>query len=124
MTDLWSELQTIAFRRWYEIRYRPFFRTRMMWQRARHGFSDEDAWSLDHHLAHVIVGGVKKLRVWAHGYPSELTPEAWDSILAQIEEGFQVWLDEDGWFHDKPEAEVKFKEAMHLFSYWFRALWD
>jgi hypothetical protein len=135
MEELWAHIG----RRWYSYgwqspeifykrlrsKYRPWFRARMMWQRARHGYSVEDCWGLDYHLAHVTVGGVKRLREWAHSYPAELgNIEAWDAILARIEGGFQAWLDEDGWFADKPEAEAKFKDGMALYAHWFGALWD
>lgn len=105
--------------------FHPIFRLRMWRQRIRDGVSVEDCWGLDHHLARVIVIGVKRLRNWANGYPGELGSwEEWDAILARIEGGFQVWLDSDGWFHDKPEDEAKFKDAAGLLAHWFGALWD
>lgn len=126
------------YRRWYQFgfrslsvlytrtRKRPIFRARMMWQRAHRGFSDEDCWGLNNHLARVTVGGIKNLREWANGYPAELgSNEAWDAILAQIQEGFEVWLEHDGWFGtNDQEAEKKFKEAIALYGHWFGALWD
>ena len=103
----------------------------MAWQRAARGYGDDQLWSLNHALANLTVAGVKTMREWANGYPSEFAEsphgdgsgwEAWDDILARIEGGFQAWIDEDGWFHDKPEAEAKFKDAMALYAQWFGAL--
>ena len=113
-----------ATRRWAKKPRQAKNELRYMWQRIRRGYSNADAWSLNYHLALVTVGGVQKLREWANGYPSELTPEAWDDILGRIETGFQAWLDEDGWFTGKPEAEAKFKDGMALYAEWFGALWD
>lgn len=113
--------------------HRPIFRLRMTWQRATRGYDDSMLWSLDYSLAKLTVVGVQAMRKWKNGYPSEFAEpehggngggwEAWDDILRRIEEGFQVWLDEDGWF-DKPDQEAKFKEAMELYAHWFNALWD
>ena len=106
-------------------RYRPIFRARMMWQRARRGYSTEDCWSLDHHLARVTVAGVARLREWAHGYPQEVgSIEAWDAILAQIQDGFQAFLDTDGWWNTGGDEEQRFKAGMALYAKWFGALWD
>lgn len=109
------------------------FQLRMAWQRARHGHSDDQLWSLNYALAKLIVVGVKRMRECRNGYPAEFAPpphgdgsgwEAWDKILAEIEEGFQAWLDADGWFTGKPEQEAKFKRAIKLFQKWFDALWN
>lgn len=88
-----------------------WFRLGMAWQRATRGYSDDQCWSLS--------------------YPAELSEEMggrggwdrWDGILAEIEEGFQAWIDCDrGWFHNDPAAEKKFKRAMELSAEWFGAL--
>lgn len=136
------------YRRWYRFGWRaphilfarlrnshaPLFRLRMAWQRATRGYGDDDLWSLNYALAKLAVAGCRYMREAAHGYPSEFAEpeyggdgggwEKWEDILRRIEEGFQAWLDEDGWFHDKPEQEAKFKDAMELYAHWFSALWD
>jgi hypothetical protein len=147
VTRPWSELKARKYKRWYQFgrrspiilykrlhsKYRPVFRLLMAWQRARRGYSDDQLWSLSHSLAHLTVAGVEKMREWKHGYPTEFSEppygdgkgwEAWDAILAQIQDGFQAWIDEDGWFQGKPEAEEKFNDAMVLYAKWFSALWD
>lgn len=115
-------------------KYAPLFRLRMAWQRATRGHGDDDLWNLNHAVAKLVVAGCKAMREWGHGYPAELSEsfgyeggdgfEKWMGILQQIEDGFQTWLDNDGWFYDKPEEEAKFKEGMALFSEWFSGLWD
>jgi hypothetical protein len=114
-------------------KHRPVFRLRMAWQRATRGYDDSMLWGLDYALAKLTVAGVQAMRKWQNGYPNEFSDppigggggwEAWDDILRRIEEGFQAWLDEDGWFNGKPEQEVKFRDGMDLYAYWFSALWD
>jgi len=136
------------YKRWYQYgwrsprilfarlrnKYTPLFRLRMAWQRAIRGYGDDDLWSLNHALAKLTVIGCKRMRETGNGYPAEFSEpefggdgqgwEAWEDILRRIEEGFQAWIDEEGWFHDKPEQEAKFKDAMQLYSHWFSALWD
>lgn len=136
------------YRRWYCYGWRspgilvarlrnghlPIHRLRWTWQRATRGYDDPSLWSLNYALAKLTVAGVKAMREWGHGYPGEFSEEyagegaggweKWNDILRQIEEGFQAWLDEDGWFHDKPEQEEKFKNGMALYAHWFGALWD
>jgi len=122
-------------------KHQPVFRARMAWQRATRGHSDDQLWDLNHALAKLTVAGVRAMREWAHGYPAEFCEpgdpglpedfgarggrwEAWDKVLAQIEEGFQLWLDCDGWFPEDSPEELKFNQAMHLYGKWFGSLWD
>jgi len=141
-----AEVMAWASKRWYRYGWsspgvlygrlrsaHPWrFRFRMARQRAFRGYSDEQCWNLSHALATLTVTGVQRMREWKHGYPGEFSDEygdgggwnKWDGILKRIEEGFQAYLDEDGWFHDKPEAEAKFKDGMALYAEWFGALWD
>lgn len=125
------------FRRWYRFGLRSpvvlwkrnrasrwRFRFRMARQRALRGYGDDDLWNLNHSTARLIVAGARAIREWEHGYPSELTWEQWEDILRRIEVGFQAWIDEDGWFHEKPEAEASYKDALALFAEWHGGLWD
>lgn len=114
-------------------RYRPVFRLKMAWQRAWRGYDDSDLWSLNYTIANLIVVGCRQMRESGYSYPGEFSEppygdgqgfDAWAEVLRRIEEGFQAWIDEDGWFFDKPDQEAKFKDAMSLFSEWFSGLWD
>jgi len=138
-TTPWSELRDRPYRRWYqfgwrspEILYKRFknkhmwwFRLRMAWQRARHEFSEDQFWGLDHTVARLVVAGIKSQRAAAHGYPGELGSwEEWDEILAKIQISFQVFLDHSGWWDESSEYEKIFQGGMALFAKWFGGLWD
>lgn len=147
-TEVEKRLGVGPYRAWYRFgtrspkilfkrlrsKYQPVFRLRMAWQRATRGHSDDQLWSLNHTLATLTVAGCQAMRRWANTYPNEFAEpehggtgggwEAWDDILRRIEEGFQAWIDEDGFFIKKPEQEAKFKDAMNLYTKWFSALWD
>lgn len=141
-----EELMNEPYKRWYQFGFRSPeilwkrgrvshwpFRLRMAYQRATRGYDDSQMWSLSHTLATLTVVGCRTMRELAHGYPAEFSEAphgdgtgwpSWEAILLKIEAGFQAWLDEDGWFVDKPEQEAKFNEAMKLYHHWFSALWD
>ena len=142
-----EELMAEPYRRWYQFgwrspkvlyarfrnKHRWIFRLRMAWQRATRGYGDDDLWSLNHTVAKLTVIGCRNMRENGYSYPTEFSDAphgdgtgwpSWEAILLKIEAGFQAWLDEDGWFHDKPEQEAKFDEAMKLYAHWFSGLWD
>lgn len=141
-----EELLDEPYKRWYQFGWRSpvilwkrnrasswGFRLRMAYQRATRGYDDSDMWGLNHTLARFTVIGCRTMREHGYSYPIEFSDAphgdgtgwpSWEAILLKIETGFQAWLDEDGWFHDKPEQEAKFKEAMELYAHWFSALWD
>lgn len=55
-----------SWREWhYQIRYRFFG----LFQRAFRGYSDEDTWNFDAHLARVIAGGLRQLSEQVQGVP-------------------------------------------------------
>ena len=135
------------YRRWYRFgwrspmilisrvrnKHRWLFRLHMAYQRAVRGYGYDDLWGLNYSLAKLTVVGCRNMRINGYSYPAEFAEpphgdgsgrEAWESILLTIEKGFQAWLDEDGYFYEKPEQEAAFKEAMELYARWFSALWD
>lgn len=96
---------------------------RKFWQRGRHGWSEQDAWSFDTYLAQVISEGCEHLRS-AQSYPGDLTPEAWDAILAEIVAGFAPYVHgKFTWDDDDPE-HARFNESMGLLVEWWGNLWD
>lgn len=141
-----EQLMNEPYKRWYQFgwdsprilvarfrnKHRWIFRARMAWQRATRGHSDDQLWNLHYTLASLTVAGCRNMRENANSYPAEFSEEygdgggweAWEKILLKIEAGFQAWIDEDGWFHEKPAQEAKFKEAMELYARWFGGLWD
>lgn len=94
-------------------------------QRMKRGWSDRDAWSLDHHLAHVISGAIRYMADIAHGWPGEpMTYEEWVQILRDIADGFEAHtLGYDG-PEVKAERQVKFNMAMDLFAKYYPHLFD
>lgn len=104
-------------------KHRPIFRLQMALQRATRGYGENDLWSVNYALAKLTVEGCRYMRKHGHGHPMELTPEEWDAILLQMQEGFQLWIDEDGWLRDD-DQEAKFEHAMDLYAKWFSGLWD
>jgi hypothetical protein len=111
--------------------YQPIFHTRMMWQRAQRGWSIQDAWSFNHYLTDVIIGGVGQLLENQLGYPSttledgtEMTMEKWSRILEEIITGMKAAkVREDEWKWE-PGGEEAFNLAMDHLKKWWQALWD
>lgn len=81
-------------------------------------FPDSYEYNLDMRIAHVIVAGIPELR--GKGYPASLTPEEWDQILTDIEEGFKEYRD---MFNQMSFDTSKFNRAMNLLNEWFPSLW-
>lgn len=92
-------------------------------QRIKRGWSDEDCWAVDDHLATIIAGMTKQLKETSHGHPDEMTDEQWVKILQTISEGFQVYT--DSIYDGLDETKIKkFDKAMELFTKYFSHLWD
>ncbi len=127
------------------------FPRRVYWfiQRGRRGYSDLDCWNFHNYLARVISEGTEQLRKQKTGYPTELTPKKWDTILKKISEGFEL-IQEDrmGYTtiedYNKDEKFIKrmkrkkenrkffpsksnvkkVEKGFNLFSKYFAHLWD
>jgi hypothetical protein len=89
--------------------------------------TQEQAWSLDDHLARVIADGVHILRHAnpetdePNGHPSKITSERWNEILECIETGFQSYIDADA--SDDYDVAA-YERAWDLLREWFPDLWD
>ena len=100
------------------------------YQRARRGYSDRDCWSLYAYLAEVVVGGIAVLRsdqdVTSH--PANLTAhEEWDSILAEMQDGFKLLAEDMWWRVDNPNRDAdtaKIERAEEVLVQYFEGLWD
>ena len=76
-------------------------------QRAKRGWADCDAWSVDYYLSHVLVGLIGRLRENKLGHPvmPDCTDierhdgcgcyEKWLAILDEMIEGFRVGASDD-----------------------------
>ena len=115
---------------WHHLVQQPL---KMFWQRGRRGWSVQDAWSADAHLASVISGMADHIQQHGSGYPSELvTRDEWCSILDKISEGFKAhldlfemtYLDSENAESERYALEFRYKRGMSLFVQWFEFLWD
>jgi len=120
-------------------------------QRGKRGWSDEDTWGLDYHLAPVIRDSVTFLRNNHHGHPADLTDQQWIETLSEIIYTFdtatKILNDEwvglqniKGWkwalheehvqrlsknFHVMTYEETKrYEKGWRLFQKYFFNLWD
>lgn len=82
-----------------------------------------DAWGADTYIAGVMAGMCEQLRR-SCSYPITTTPEEWESILAEMAEGFRRWAnhweDPDG----GREAYRLALRSIRLMHRWFGDLWD
>lgn len=105
-------------------------------ERAEHGFSTYDWWNFDQYLAWVISNACKRFRAESKGFPGEMeNQDAWNSVLLEIEEGFEAHLELSGVDFPEPvdgeeykawieQRREKFQVAMELFAKYFGSLWD
>ena len=121
------------------------------YQRIRYGFSDQDCWNVNSHLATIIPGMVRKLK-GGMGCPSQFFDNTveidncknWDLVLEKIAQGFEAYLEIDnpkyqwktvekdgGKFYTK-EPDIKkdallkekFDKGFKLLMENFGGLWD
>lgn len=111
---------------------------RLVVQRARRGWADEDTWSFDHYLSSVIAGGVRRLQKDSHGHPAGLCdcedpwgmheecngPEKWDAILDEMAAGFEAHERDFATGEFTHEDEKKLERSLDLLHLYYRALWD
>lgn len=128
------------FYRTFVFRPKDFFhRIQLFFQRGKLGYTHEDYWCLNYHLAKYLAGVLKDWSTLPHSYPSEynkisFTEEEWDFFLTTSAEAFQDWVDiEEG---DDPhclkeETKKKYdkciKDIRRFFlvtSEIFEAMWD
>ena len=116
---------------WWAERHgiRPTCRNiKYFWQRGKRGYSDRDLWGFDHFLATVIRDGVRDINKIKHGWPGEpMTYEEWGTILTEISDGMQAYLDlcSSGYDWSTEVAMTARKDLgfAHFVKY-FQNLWD
>lgn len=121
--------------RWWNSFLRTPRELRHYWERITKGYSYQDVWSLDYHIARVIVGGLADLKKISDGVPGPFTVDKagkelpikearanYDATLQEIIDGYQAWIDDDGWV-TKPEVKKKFRRAQILFNKYFGCFW-
>jgi hypothetical protein len=109
--------------RWCYFRVRS---VRFLYQRLTRGWDDSVTWSLDIHLAGLILPRLKRFKeLNTHAYPNGLTPESWAEIIDKMIYAFEFTMNEDKMFGKFNEAEYdRAKEGLQLFGQYFHALWD
>lgn len=100
-----------------------YWPVRTFWERGRKGVGISDTWGLDTYISKVMAEGIARLRADAHGYPMTLTEGEWDSVLAEMEQGFRRWSAH--WDDpDEDEAYRQVRRSIRLMHRWFGHLWD
>lgn len=109
--------------RWFYLRARSI---KLLYQRLTRGFDDSSTWSLDIHLAGLILPRLKRFKeLNTHAYPNGLTPEEWSEILGKMIYSFEFTVSDDKMFGKFNEEEYeKCKEGLRLFGQYFHSLWD
>ena len=74
-------------------------------QRARRGWSDEDAWNINSYLADLIGSIISRQRLHGITTPNWCTEEEWNDILDDIVMGFFAALRLTELDYDDPEEE-------------------
>lgn len=98
--------------------------TRFWWQRRTRGWDDSALWSLDSHLAQVILPRLRAFREQTCAYPDGMTFEEWQGKLGNMIRAFEFLASEDRW--DARPDDPRFaqaQEGLDLFAKWFMALW-
>lgn len=108
-------------------------------QRSERGFSDQDLWGFDVHLARVVHDGlVKFVENGVHGVPNEVVERTWkndvdaaavtwEAILRRIIIGFNEYLvykenmDDLRW---EEFGREEFERAKYLLMKYWDNLWD
>lgn len=96
-------------------------------QRARRGWADCDAWSLDSYIARVASQGLARLAANTHSWPGEgskwPTFEAWQEHLASLSVRMGAWSNDTDSFSDKEMFEIT-RKAMQEFADNLGHYWD
>ncbi len=112
---------------WRNSRPRPIKSLKWISQRINRGYSDKDWWDFDQYLAGIIASACKKFRQNGMGYPSELTNEEWNEILAKIEWGFLQYttiLDSTSTIEEEEKIIEEMKQSGELLIKWLPGMWD
>jgi hypothetical protein len=128
------------------LRYLDMLPRRIYWffQRGYRGHGDNDTWDFDLYLAKLIVGGLKQLKKYHHGCPSDiynkykdrkdltedkLAVKEWKTNLDIMIRGFEVVpeLFEIKVFKNKTLKEgyeYEFERGLDVFKKYYFNLWD
>lgn len=121
--EIWYFLSRYS---WSDI---PYWIRHFKWwyQRLHYGVSDRDCWSLDCHLARVIIKGCDTLINRGIGHPTSCKDfDEWVSILTRIRNSYQFYIDvHDGDLCVTSSSDyAKGTKDMKLLQKYFGNLWD
>lgn len=114
------------YSRWYRIDQKIglFFRKiKWMWQRAKYGWCDKDLWCLDYTIGNYLATSIEELANRSCGYPANVTPEEWDSILRNIARDFYLGVNEECWVNPYEEL-LSYEKTYNNLPKEDQATWD
>jgi hypothetical protein len=120
---------------------------KFFFQRLTRGYDDSCTWSLDHHLAKLILPRLRMFREQPHGCPTNMSDVAFHPTVAEGEEDPEMsawnekldkmiysfdyiasgrqWGYDEAWTVEKEAAEdKKVAEGLELFGKYYRGLWN
>lgn len=130
------------------MNYLDMLPRRIYWffQRGFRGYGDNDTWDFDCYLCDVILGGLKQLKKYQHGCPTEiydkyknrkdltqkqkdkLTVKEWHTCMDIMIRGFEIGREIiQGGYLDSKKLEDKiyeFDRGMDYFKKYYFSLWD
>ncbi len=143
---LWGDIKYYLY--YAPLNYLDMLPRRIYWffQRGFRGYGDNNVWDFDNYLIDIISNGLKQLKKYQHGIPTEIyekhkgkyvtqteeelkAQQEWNQILDKIIEGFdcaKVYIE----YFCELEHEEKIKierirqEGFDLFKEYFFNLWD
>lgn len=111
-----------------------FHNIKLFYQRGKKGYTEEDYWALNYHLAEYLAGVLRDWSNKCHSHPTEFTEKEWELFLSLSAEGFEDWLKietGDDPYRQKEETrqayELCMKKISRFFmiaSKYFDTLWD
>ena len=105
-------------------------RRKIMRQRARLGYSHEDYWCLNYHLAKYLAGVLEDWSKDINSYPyynsfMQFTEQQWDEFIKDSAEAFKAWIEiEEGNdpFCQEFKTQIKKYKADRQIEYFFKVL--
>jgi hypothetical protein len=101
---------------WYDLK----FAVRMTYQRWTRGYSADEVWDLNSHVAAYLVPRLRALRDRTDGFPGDLDEHQWRVVLTDMVDGFEVAASEVNFSEDERK---RVQRALDLFSQHFFSLW-
>lgn len=92
------------------------------WQRLTRGFGNDELWNLDITIAEFIAPRLKAFRSYQIGHPPDLTEEEWETILLEMQKGFDMVIADEANYDEETIKQVK--KSLELLTKYYHFLWD